>query len=54
MERREFLQAAGAVAGIGAIGGVLWARAAFARSKLSVSTIVAGLLSTITEGQMVV
>ncbi len=35
MERREFLQAAGAVAGIGMIGGVLWVRAAFARSKLT-------------------
>ncbi len=35
MERREFLQAAGAVAGVTAIGGVLWGRAAFARSKLA-------------------
>ena len=31
MERREFLQSAGTVAGVTAIGGVLWGRAAFAR-----------------------
>lgn len=35
MDRREFLQAAGTVAGVATIGGVLWGRAAFARSKLT-------------------
>lgn len=35
MERREFLQTAGTVAGVTAIGGVLWGRAAFARSKMA-------------------
>lgn len=35
MERREFLQAASAVAGVTAIGGVFWARAALARSGLT-------------------
>ncbi|MBN70209.1 MAG: hypothetical protein CME32_13130 [Gimesia sp.] len=35
MERREFLQAASAVAGVTAMGGVLWGRAAFARSQFT-------------------
>ena len=35
MERREFLQAAGTVAGVTAIGGIFWGRAAFARSRLT-------------------
>lgn len=35
MERREFLQAAGAFAGVAAIGGVFWGRAALARSSLA-------------------
>lgn len=35
MDRREFLHTAGTVAGVTAIGGVLWGRAAFARSKMA-------------------
>lgn len=35
MERREFLQASGAFAGAAALGGVMWGRAAYARSQLA-------------------
>ena len=35
MERRDFLQAAGTIAGVAALGGIFWGRTVFARSRLT-------------------